>query len=136
MRREVGAQRFIFDPKKRVPVAAEVDVLIAGGGPAGFGAAIGAARAGAKALVIERNNCLGGTATSGLMANLNVTGPHLAGVAHELIYRLADMNGAWLGRVVTFSPELMKQVMLEMLEAERVEILFYTMPSHAIVEND
>ena len=44
-----------------------VDVLVAGGGPAGVCAAIAAARNGAKTLVVERGNCLGGMATRGLV---------------------------------------------------------------------
>jgi 2-polyprenyl-6-methoxyphenol hydroxylase-like FAD-dependent oxidoreductase len=35
------------------------DVIVAGGGPGGFGAAIGAARAGVRVAVIERHPILG-----------------------------------------------------------------------------
>lgn len=45
----------------------EFDVLVAGGGPAGVGAAIAAARDGARTLVVERANCLGGMSTGGLV---------------------------------------------------------------------
>lgn len=45
----------------------ETDVLVVGGGPAGVCAAIAAARNGAKVLVVERGNCLGGMATRGLV---------------------------------------------------------------------
>lgn len=41
------------------------DVLVAGGGPAGIGAAVAAARGGAKTLLIEGLGCVGGTGTSG-----------------------------------------------------------------------
>ena len=34
------------------PVAEETDVLVCGGGPAGFGAAVAAARAGARTLLL------------------------------------------------------------------------------------
>ena len=43
------------------------DVIVAGGGTAGFSAALSAARAGADAILIERNGILGGVATAGLM---------------------------------------------------------------------
>ncbi|UCD72646.1 MAG: FAD-dependent oxidoreductase [Candidatus Bathyarchaeota archaeon] len=134
--KKITSKRVVIEPERSIPVTAKVDVLVAGGGAAGFGAAIGAARTGARTMVVERNNCLGGTATAGMMANLNVTGPHLIGVAHELLCRLADIDRAWFGRVVTFSPELMKQVMLEMLEEEGVKPLFYTMISQPIVEDN
>lgn len=45
----------------------ENDIVIVGGGPAGTVAALAAARCGARVCLIERNNCLGGMATSGLL---------------------------------------------------------------------
>ena len=42
------------------------DVIVAGGGTAGFIAAWAAAREGAKTLVVEKNRCLGGQFTSGM----------------------------------------------------------------------
>ena len=48
------------EPPKEIPIIEEVDVLVAGGGPAGIAAAIGAARAGAKTMLIERYGCFGG----------------------------------------------------------------------------
>jgi len=43
------------------------DVVVAGGGPAGIGAAIAAARSGMKTLLIEDNCCLGGISTAGAL---------------------------------------------------------------------
>ena len=57
------------EKEKTLPVVAEVDVLIAGGGPAGVGAALGAARNGAKTMLLESANCLGGMATAGMMSH-------------------------------------------------------------------
>jgi ribulose 1,5-bisphosphate synthetase/thiazole synthase len=57
--------RTIPEPNREVPVVDEVDVLVVGGGPAGVGAAVSAARLGAKALIVEQFNCLGGVASSG-----------------------------------------------------------------------
>lgn len=47
------------------PVSGHFDVIVVGGGPAGSCAAVAAARNGAKTLLIERQNCLGGMWTSG-----------------------------------------------------------------------
>jgi ribulose 1,5-bisphosphate synthetase/thiazole synthase len=55
----------ILDKIKDLPIARDVDVLVIGGGPAGIGAALAAARNGAKTLVVEQFNCLGGVATAG-----------------------------------------------------------------------
>ena len=43
------------------------DVLVVGGGVAGFAAAIAAARQGASVILAEENSYLGGTATAGLV---------------------------------------------------------------------
>src|SRR5260370_2254653 len=51
-------------------VAAECDVLVVGGGPAGLGAAIGAADAGADVILVERHAFLGGNATAALVMPL------------------------------------------------------------------
>jgi len=48
-----------------IPVIAECDVLVAGGGPGGLGAAVMAARSGAKTILAERFGILGGMASAG-----------------------------------------------------------------------
>lgn len=50
---------------REIPVVAETDVLVVGGGPGGLGAGVMAARGGAKTMLVERYGCLGGTATFG-----------------------------------------------------------------------
>lgn len=54
----------IHEPARHTPILAEVDVLVAGGGMAGIGAAVAAARGGASVLLLERMAFLGGTATA------------------------------------------------------------------------
>lgn len=53
----------IREPARDVPVVAEPDVLVVGGGPAGIAAACAAARAGADTMLVESYGCLGGTLT-------------------------------------------------------------------------
>jgi hypothetical protein len=55
--------RYTLD--KDLPVTATADVVVVGGGPGGLGAAVMAARAGAKTLLIERYAALGGMASFG-----------------------------------------------------------------------
>ena len=45
------------------------DVVVCGGGPAGFPAALAAARRGMKVLVIESKHQLGGTGTTGMVSH-------------------------------------------------------------------
>jgi hypothetical protein len=65
--RRRGSRGSILEPAREIPVVDEVDVLVAGGGPAGTAAAIAAARTGARTLLVERHNHLGGLATGGLV---------------------------------------------------------------------
>ena len=57
-------------PPRRAQLAAETDVLVVGGGPAGFGAALGAAKAGTRVILTERYGFLGGNATAALVMPL------------------------------------------------------------------
>jgi hypothetical protein len=54
------------EPERELPILAEADVVVVGGGPAGFVAAIAAARDGADVLLVEGGPVLGG--------NLNLPG--------------------------------------------------------------
>lgn len=45
----------------------DYDVVVAGGGPAGFGAGIAAARGGLKTLLVESGGCIGGVSTLGAL---------------------------------------------------------------------
>lgn len=54
--------------RRRVPRERGYDLVVAGGGPAGCGAAIAAARLGARVLLLEATGCLGGMGTSALVS--------------------------------------------------------------------
>ena len=55
--------------EKQLPVTGCADVLVCGGGPAGIGAALTAARIGASVILVEMLDCLGGMATAGMMSH-------------------------------------------------------------------
>jgi hypothetical protein len=57
-------------PPRQALLAGETDVLVVGGGPAGLGAAIAAADAGAQVVLAERYGFLGGNATAALVMPL------------------------------------------------------------------
>jgi 2-polyprenyl-6-methoxyphenol hydroxylase-like FAD-dependent oxidoreductase len=89
----------IMEPAREINVCREADVVVVGGGPAGIGAAVAAARSGAKTALIERYGHLGGMATGGLVniiPNLSdISGKQrIAGITQELLDRLDAHGGA------------------------------------------
>ncbi|KAK3282918.1 hypothetical protein CYMTET_9367 [Cymbomonas tetramitiformis] len=55
-----GSAGYVHETRQ-VPVAASCEVLVVGGGPSGLSAALGARRAGANTMIVERFGCFGGT---------------------------------------------------------------------------
>lgn len=90
----------MYQYSKTIEKQLETDVLVIGGGTAGFGAAVAAARNGAKTLLIEKNSMLGGMATSGLVGPFmscfdnDGTEQIVRGIFDELCVRTEEQNGA------------------------------------------
>lgn len=81
-----------------VPIKGEFDVVVCGGGVAGFVAAISAARNGAKTALVEQYGFLGGTATAGMVspiAEFRKAGqPMIKGIPWEFAEKLIDAGMA------------------------------------------
>ena len=62
---------WIQESASDIRIAAQADVVVVGGGPAGLSAAFAAARNGAKVILLERYNHLGGLASGGMVLVLD-----------------------------------------------------------------
>ena len=137
----------VHEAARDVPVRGEWDVIVAGGGLGGVAAALGAARSGARTLLVERNSFVGGVATAGMCCsifNCYYTSDHrlgVSGVAVEVADALADVMGygrKWhdhKGHVI-YDVELGKLVLLDLLEAAGVQLLLNATVSAAVQEGD
>jgi flavin-dependent dehydrogenase len=119
----------VSESARRTRVAANCDVLICGGGPAGIAAAIASAREGARTTLIELHGCLGGVWTAGALSWI-LDHENKAGVMGEILEclqaggfrsRLAD--GTWTN---AYDPEGMKSVLEEMCMKAGVHIRLHT----------
>ena len=147
-------------PHRRGRIVAETDVLVVGGGPAGLGAALGAATEGVRVVLAERYGFLGGNATAALVMpfmSYHTQGcaeeavgdvelfptdhgagePVIGGALSLLIKSLVRSGGAIpptlrTGYVVPFDPEVFKWVALDLLDEVGVEFLFHSFASGVI----
>ena len=115
------------------PVAGEYDVVVCGGGPAGFIAAIAAARQGARTALVEKYGFLGGMATAGFVAPLSVFAFKgdlvIGGIPWEFIQRLESMGGAfieWPKANVDFDVELYKLCTQRMVLEAGVDLYMHS----------
>ncbi len=125
--------RFVTEPERKIPVVAETEVLVVGGGIAGTAAALAARRCGAGTLLVERDGYLGGTGTAGLMSLITLPYERVHGICRELVDGMVEIGGAVPGPVIPFEPEAFKRVALAKCLEAGVEPRFYTWSVDAIV---
>jgi FAD-dependent oxidoreductase family protein len=137
--------------------ASESDVLVVGGGPAGIGAAVAAARAGARTVLVERYGSLGGNLTAGLvgpcMTSFSLDGRTqlIRGVFDEFVRRMEAMGqalhptrtsaaDAYAGfieyghdKVTPFEPEAAKTVAMQMCLEAGVELALHSFVCDSLV---
>ena len=138
----------------KTPVRYECDVVVAGGGTAGVVAALAAARNGAKTILIDRYNFLGGTMLNGAgplhsFFNLYKAFPGvpkvqvIRGIPQEIIDRLVaiggspghleqDKGGSYDSVITLVDWEIYKSLAFDMLEEAGVKILLHVMAVEAV----
>lgn len=137
--------QLISEPAREIPILAETDVLVIGGGPAGTAAAIAASRTGAETYLVERYNHLGGLWTGGLVLPLLST--HgidkqkrrrqvLYGIGGEMSQRLKDLGMSIRDVDPVVDPEAAKYVLDEMISDAGVKMLYHAWGTNVIMEGN
>ena len=106
------------------------DLAVIGGGFAGVAAALAAARAGAKVLIVEKSNCLGGAAVNCLVNPFmpywtEMDGKRVdlsAGIFKEIHDRLEHHNAM---SKESFLEEELKYILNEMVAEANIDLLFH-----------
>jgi hypothetical protein len=129
----------VHEPAQDLPVSHEAEVVVLGGGPAGIGAAVSAARNGARTLLVEKQGFFGGNLTMWLplLDYLDVHGNQvIRGIPQEIVDRL-DKRGAVTRHYpcalhqsyTMYDPEALKVVAQEVILEAGVEVLLHTFTS-------
>lgn len=131
-------------PERRIPVAAEADVLVVGGGVSGIAAAVAASRHHARVILLERFPSVGGSATNALV-NIWHTSDRTKQVIFGLVQELIERCGDGIRRMDhfpskpethEFEPSAMRLTMHELLEDAGVRTFCNLSAMESIVEGN
>jgi flavin-dependent dehydrogenase len=120
----------------------ETDVLVVGGGPAGIGAAIGAAKLGARTMLIETLGFFGGVATWSLGMPINQMQPDSKprSTVHELILEKLKVYGdqaVYIGQHQWYcNVDYLKVAVLDALDQVGCEYLVHMSAVDALMEGN
>lgn len=123
-------ENYLIASEENIPLYGEYDVVVAGGGMAGCGAAFAAARAGKKTLLVEATSALGGLVTMGLV---NIPLDFMSGLVKEMCDTLTEMKGFWHRNT---DPEKNKLVLDRMAKKYGCEVLLTAQLVETVTEGD
>lgn len=114
--------------ERQVPLYAETEILVVGGGPAGTAAAISAARCGRRTILLERSGQLGGMGTLG---NVSIYMPvgNTTGIYREIVAdTVPDALPATHKDSIApqYSPFELRHYLNSRLEQEGVDVFYHT----------
>ncbi len=129
----LGDDWFTEDARE-IPVVGDYDVIVCGAGPAGFAAALAAARSGARTALLEVHGCVGGVWTAGMLSWI-LDAFNKRGIMAELLERLeAQDNGRRVQSAWVYHPEPMKLLLEDMLVEAGVRIRLFTRVVGAVAD--
>ncbi|MFW6327651.1 MAG: FAD-dependent oxidoreductase [Bacteroidota bacterium] len=129
---DASTKNSVLEEAKEIPVKGVYDVIVCGGGPAGFSAAVSAARNGATVKLIALQGFLGGVWTTGLMTHF-IDAENKVGIMREL---LEAQNHAGVLQQRYFDVELTKLWLEKMCVESGVNMLYHTRVVGAQVEDN
>jgi hypothetical protein len=97
---------------------------------------LAAAETGSQVLLIEQGNCLGGTATAGMMTIFYTPYRCAHGIPKLIFDRLIDAGGAFPGEIISFDHEVFKTVAFEMVAEKGIELMLHTICADVIMDGD
>lgn len=122
----------------KLPVFAEADIVVCGGGTAGAFAAKAAADMGKDVLIVEQFGSLGGTATNGLVLPIMHThiaeNPQCSYISNIVRDKLNELGAAY-NNGANFDPLVLKSVLETMCDEAGVRILLHTFIAETVVNN-
>src|SRR5512133_2431404 len=80
----------ITEPSRETPLYGEYEVVVLGGGPAGFAAALAAGRAGRATILIERYGFMGGAGTAAGLSTFCGLHAFVHGRHEQVVHGIAD----------------------------------------------
>ncbi|MDR1278147.1 MAG: FAD-dependent oxidoreductase [Treponema sp.] len=133
----------IILPPRTALVYGETDVLVAGGGPAGIGAAVAAARSGRRVMLLEKRGFLGGNITAAYVETCNHFMHHLSFQTSGIWAEMEEGYRAQFGRSGDirpnaphrFSSEYLKIFFDAFVGNAGVEICLHSFVNEVVVEN-
>ncbi|MDP6980656.1 MAG: FAD-dependent oxidoreductase [Myxococcota bacterium] len=131
----------IEEPARTTEVLAETDVLVVGGGPGGLAAALGAAREGARVMLVDRYGCFGGVIAQSMVGTIawyrtSEDTVDAGGIGTEFEQRAKAMNASLeVNHYEVLDTEVFKYIADEMIQEAGIEPLLHTQIVDVLLED-